>query len=167
MDGQSSSYWYYRANTSSFSGDPSSGDVLWSNVSQTSATSVNISHTTQDGVDVGIFLSLFTSGQTLIVQDQNDSTNFQKWTISSTPTDSSTFITVPVTLQSSGGTGYDEHPEQPPDHRRSLLSARRVWDEWGEVETLARLAAAARVAVLGRAGLREQRHEWSRRRARP
>jgi hypothetical protein len=56
-------------------------------------------------VDVDIFLGLIKTNDVIIVQDKNLSDNFQKFTVSATPTMLTTYITVPVTLVSSGGTG--------------------------------------------------------------
>jgi hypothetical protein len=83
---------------------------LWNNSTQISATSINISHLTRDNDDIDIFLALLTQTETIIIQDQNVSANYQKWTISGTPTNtnpgtSTSYWTYPVTLVSSGGTG--------------------------------------------------------------
>jgi hypothetical protein len=48
---------------------------------------------------------LIKTGDVIIVQDKALSDNFQKFTVSATPTLLTGYITVPVTLTSSGGTG--------------------------------------------------------------
>jgi hypothetical protein len=100
----------YQADTSNTSGYPGNGHILWNNATQISATSINVSHLTNSGEDIDIFLALLTQTETIIIQDQNVSANFQKWTISGTPTNtnpgtSTSYWTYPVTLISSGGTG--------------------------------------------------------------
>ena len=104
-DGGSANYYDYLADTTATSGAPTNGDLLWNNATQTSATQLNISHINSDGVDVDIFLSLIKTGDVIIVQDKVLSDNFQKWTVSATPTMQTGYIEVPVTLTSSGGTG--------------------------------------------------------------
>jgi hypothetical protein len=104
-DGGSANYYDYKADTTATSGNPGNGDILWNNATQISATQINISHINSDGVDVDIFLALIKTGDVIIVQDKNLSDNFQKFTVSATPTLLTGYITVPVTLTSSGGTG--------------------------------------------------------------
>ena len=93
------------ADTTATSGNPGNGDLLWNNATQISATQLNISHINADGVDVDIFLALIKTNDLIIVQDQSNSANFQKWTVSATPTIQTGYVQVPVTLTTSGGTG--------------------------------------------------------------
>jgi hypothetical protein len=100
----------YNARANITSGYPGNGNILWDNSTQISATSINISHLTRDNDDIDIFLALLVQTETIVIQDQNVSANFQKWTISGTPTHidpgtSTSYWTYPVTLISSGGTG--------------------------------------------------------------
>lgn len=109
-DGQSSSLWKYLARTTATSGYPSNGRVLWNNATQTNATTILISHLTDDNLDIDVFLALMAIGQKLIIQDRNISGNYQAWTINSTPTiinpnTPTAYWNVPVTLLDSGGTG--------------------------------------------------------------
>lgn len=84
---------------------PSSGQLRYNNATQTSATQLLVAELTDSGIDVSVFLNLIGPGAALIIQDKNDSANYQIWTVSSAPTDSGTYRTIPVTLASSGGTG--------------------------------------------------------------
>jgi hypothetical protein len=79
--------------------------LLWNNATQISATQININHINSDGIDVDIFLGLIKTNDVIIVQDANNSNNFQKWTVSATPTMQTNYVEVPVTLTSSAGTG--------------------------------------------------------------
>jgi hypothetical protein len=80
--------------------------LLWNNATQTSATQINIDHIDADNVDIDIFLEILNVGDILVVQDRNDSANFQKWEVNSTITIfTNSYVVVPVTLLSSGGTG--------------------------------------------------------------
>jgi hypothetical protein len=54
---------------------------------------------------ISTFLGLIKTNDVIIVQDANNSNNFQKWTVSATPTMQTNYVEVPVTLTSSAGTG--------------------------------------------------------------
>jgi hypothetical protein len=105
-DGQSSSFYDYVAKTTATSGSPGDTFLLWNNATQTSATQINIDHIDADNVDIDIFLEILGVGDILVVQDRANSTNFQKWEVSSAITIfTNDYVVVPVTLISSGGTG--------------------------------------------------------------
>ena len=106
-DGNSSSYYNYKADTSITSGDPGNGGTLyWNNATQTSATVIVIDHLTDTGVDVDVFLALLKTGDTIIIQDASDSANYQQWTVNGAETIyPNNYVTVPVTLETSAGTG--------------------------------------------------------------
>jgi hypothetical protein len=109
--GQSSSFYEYLANTTLFAGDPGAPFVIWDNATQTSATQINISHLTATGVDVDIFLALLTTGDTVILQDQVNSNNYQQWTVSAPVTVfPNQYVVVPVTYV---GGGYSFSNNQP------------------------------------------------------
>ena len=108
--GTSSNLFLYRANTTSTSGYPGDGDILWNNATQISATSINVSHLTDTNVDIDIFLALLSVNEQIVIQSQSSSADYQIWTISGTPTNvnpgaANSYWTYPVTLNSSGGTG--------------------------------------------------------------
>lgn len=104
-DGGSASYYDYVADTSATSGDPGTGEILWNNVIQTDASELNISHINADGVDINVFLHLLKLNDRIIIQDANDSANFQNWVVNGTYTEVTTYDVVPVSLDTSGGTG--------------------------------------------------------------
>jgi hypothetical protein len=79
--------------------------LLWNNATQISATQININHLNDDGVDIDIFLALIKTSDVIFVQDKNNSGNYQKWTVSATPTIQVGYIEIPVTLSTSAGTG--------------------------------------------------------------
>ena len=108
--GTSSNLFLYRANTSATSGYPGDGDILWNTSAQASATQINVSHLTDDNVDIDIFLALLSVSEQIIIQSQSNSADYQTWTISGAPTHyniglSNAYWTYPVTLTASGGTG--------------------------------------------------------------
>lgn len=79
--GQSSSFFEYNARTSITSGNPGNTNLIWNNVAQLSATQINVSHIERGGIDIDVFLNLLKPGDTFIIQDQNQSNNYQEWLI--------------------------------------------------------------------------------------
>lgn len=114
-DGTSSSIYYYRANTTSISGNPGLGYLSWNDLTQINSTIINLSHQTSTVVDIDIFLSLLEIGQEFVIQDVTSSSNYQRWTISGSVTNinpgaPNSYYIVPVTLDSSGGVGTTNFP---------------------------------------------------------
>lgn len=107
----SSTTWDYQANTAITVGPPPSGDIYWNNATQTAATIVGLSHLTFDNVDVDLFIDRIGVNDIVFIQDKNDSTNFQEWKCTSAITiHPNSYVEVPVTLVSSGGTGATNFP---------------------------------------------------------
>lgn len=106
VDGNSSSYYNYQIKTGTTSGDPGDGHIIYNNATQTSATALIIDHLTSNSVDIDLFLSLLKEGDTLVIQDESDSDNYQQWTVNGAETIvPNNYVTVPVTLAASNGTG--------------------------------------------------------------
>jgi len=108
--GISSSLFLYRAKTTITMGDPDSGHLIWNNVTQISSTTLSISHLTDGNLDIDIFLSQLVASEKIIVQDRNNSSNYQTWEISGTPTNinpgtPTSYWQYPVTLLNSSGLG--------------------------------------------------------------
>lgn len=109
--GGTSTFWLYSADTGITSGTPPVGDLYWNNATQTSATVIALSHITRDGVDVDLFIDNIVSGNTIVIQDQNSSPDFQTWVCSGSITvHANSYVEVPVTLSTSGGTGTTGFP---------------------------------------------------------
>jgi hypothetical protein len=105
-DGQSSSFYQYKSETTQTSGIPAAGHLFWNNTTQISATQITLSHLERGNIDIDIFLAFIKTGDVLILQDQDNSTNYQKWEISATPTVvPNSYVTLPVALLDSSGTG--------------------------------------------------------------
>lgn len=107
--GQSSSFFNYQADTGSQvlppTGTITDGHILWNQVTQVSASVIAISHIDSLGNDIDVFFPLYKQGDTFVLQDKSNSDNFQRWTISGTPTiGNNSYVLLPVTLVSSGGT---------------------------------------------------------------
>jgi collagen type VII alpha len=106
VSGVSSSVFDYRAKTTIQSGDPGDGYIIWNNTTQISSTSISIDHLDQNNQDIDVILGLVQINQQLIIQDRNDSANYQIWKVNGTPTTvPNNYWTYPVTLVSSAGTG--------------------------------------------------------------
>jgi hypothetical protein len=110
-NGGSTSAWNYNAKTNATSGYPGDGYLLWNNATQTSATSIIVSHLTDDDTDIELFLSFFVVNQKIFIQDRDDSSKNQVWLISGTPTvtgagTATAYYTFPVTLVSSAGGAF-------------------------------------------------------------
>ena len=106
ISGQSATFYNYQADANQTSGVPTTGHLFWNNASQVAATSITLSHIDALGNDIDVFFPLFKTGDTFVIQDQNNSNNFQTWEISATPTIAlNSYILIPSTLVTSGGTG--------------------------------------------------------------
>lgn len=109
--GGSTNAWNYNAKTNATSGYPGNGYLLWNNATQTSATSILVSHLTDDNTDIELFLSFFVLNQKIFIQNRDDSSQNQIWQITGTPTvtganTSTAYYTFPVTLVSSAGAAF-------------------------------------------------------------
>jgi hypothetical protein len=89
----------YKA-TNGSSGDPNSGNMLWSNFSsQTSSTFINASDTDGSSTDLTTFYNSLVSGDLLRVQAQDNADQFQEWRITSI-TNFTTYYQFAITLLS-------------------------------------------------------------------
>jgi hypothetical protein len=100
----------FRVKTTITSGDPGAGYLIYNTSTQTSATSINVSHLTEDATDIDRFLAILLSTQKIIIQERGVSANYQIFTITGAPTNvnpnaANSYWTVPVSISSSGGTG--------------------------------------------------------------
>lgn len=103
---------YFKAKVSAVSGDPGAGYLLWNNLTQTSATSININSVMSDGENVDGFLAALSQGNTIFIGIANNVVTYQGWVITGTPTftagsgGSFGYWTYPVTLSYSGGSNF-------------------------------------------------------------
>jgi hypothetical protein len=105
-NGQSTNYYRYLASTASISGNPGANYLIWDNLTQTSANQITLSHLTADNVDIDVFLSLIETGNVLIIQDEGNSNNYQKFEVSSSITVfPNSYVEVPSTFMTASGTG--------------------------------------------------------------
>jgi hypothetical protein len=101
-----SNFYLYKSINTAFSPPISSGDIVYNNANQSSATVIYISHLTRDNIDIEIFFENVSSLNDLYIQDQNNSLNYIRYNITGTPTIlPNDYILIPVLLGTSGGTG--------------------------------------------------------------
>ena len=101
--GQSNSLFPYNARTNITSGNPGNTNIIWNNATQSGATQINVSHLDRNNDDVDVFLALIPSGSTIIIQDANDSNNFQKWIVGTgVEAAPNSYWTFPITFVSGG-----------------------------------------------------------------
>ncbi len=113
LTGQSSTFYNYKADTTITSGTPAINTLYWDNATQTSSAVVTLSHIDALGNDIDVFFPLFKTNDTFIVQDQGNSSNFQTWIITATPTVVlNSYISIPVSLVTSGGTSQFSNNQQ-------------------------------------------------------
>lgn len=99
--GGGSGFYLYNVDTGDTTAPPATGKVIW-NAPQASATSVTFSHLTSDGDDIDVFLEAIQFGDVLILQDQNNSANYQKYTVNGAPTYvSNSYYTFPIDINAS------------------------------------------------------------------
>jgi hypothetical protein len=102
-DGVSVSYYRYNARANSQTPPPNAAQIMWNNATQISSSILYISHLTIGNIDIDVFLALITTGDNLIIQDQNDSNNYQRWSVSGTPTITpNDYVSIPVTYVNGG-----------------------------------------------------------------
>lgn len=98
--GGSTNTFLYKAKTTLTSGDPGSQFILWDNSTQTSATQLNISHITNNNIDIDFILALIKVNDILILQDQANSNNYQKWVVTTDAAIQTGYVEVKVSLLS-------------------------------------------------------------------
>ena len=104
--GQSSNYYSYKVHTTTQTPPTGDGEIRYNNATQTSSTVLYLDHLDNTGDDIDIFLSLLKQNDNLIIQDANDSNNYQTWRITSAPTVIlNDYTSIPVTGITSAGTG--------------------------------------------------------------
>lgn len=87
--------------------DPGDGLFKWNNGTQAGATVLYFDNQTADGVSVATFYASLGSGGFIYLQQADDSTKWQLWKWTATPTDGTGYYKFTVTLQANGGTIAD------------------------------------------------------------
>ena len=107
--GESNTVYSYRSDTT-VGGAPGSGLFRWSDATQVNSTSLSLSRIDDTGLDVTRFLALIKPTNTIVLQDESDSANFQEWQVSAASVAFPTYYQFPVTLLASDGTGTTNMP---------------------------------------------------------
>jgi hypothetical protein len=95
--------WRFDA-TSTTMADPGLGKVRIDNASASLATALALSKTTDPGTDMTAFLRSLVSGDSLSVQDQDNSANWVRYTINAAPVNNTTWWQLPLMFVSGSGT---------------------------------------------------------------
>lgn len=83
--------------------DPGSGNLKWNNATQSSSTSIYIDALTSGGFDATNYLNAVEVPSVLVIQDMDDASIFQRWTVTSI-VDSTGWFTFSVTYIDGAGT---------------------------------------------------------------
>lgn len=108
--GQSTSVFNYITDTTPSTGQPPVASIYWNNSTQISATQLSIFHIDALGIDNEFFFANLAIDQSIRIQSRVESADFQVFQLTGNPTvfnpnTPNAYITVPVTLTSSGGLG--------------------------------------------------------------
>jgi hypothetical protein len=91
--------------TSTTMADPGSGKLRINNATGSAATQMAISVTTQSGTDVTNVLKASQAGDQIVIQDKSNAANWIRYTVSSAPTNNTSWFQIPLTYVSGSGTG--------------------------------------------------------------
>ena len=109
--GLSTSYYKYKADTTTNTPPPGAGYLIWDNAIQISSSNLTFSHLSDDGIDVDVFLSLISSGSNIIIQGATSSLNYQNWKVSGSPVIvPNNYVTIPVNYIDGGYTFTNNDP---------------------------------------------------------
>lgn len=103
--GGSSSMFGYKFDTSIFP-PPASGFIQYNNSVVSSVTNVYISNFDKDGDNIDLFFSYLNPGNEFVIQDAANSSSYQLWSLSGTPTIVGSYLNCPVTLVATAGTPF-------------------------------------------------------------
>ena len=109
QNGLSSSYYRYNAIVNSQAPPINSGAVEWNNATQTGSTQVYLSHITSDNNDIEVILGGTGIGSRLIIQDRNNSENYQRFTVTSVTVTTGAYVTFGVTYVNGGYSFTNNH----------------------------------------------------------
>jgi hypothetical protein len=100
----------FKSKTNAQSGAPSNGLIIWNNVVLDAATSINVSTSTANGVDISAYFALLKTNTTLYFQEKASGQNYQRWLITSI-TNNSTYYTFGVSLLDSSPFSIDNNKD--------------------------------------------------------
>jgi hypothetical protein len=94
---------FWRYDASIVMADPGAGKFRGNASTPAASTVLAISATTDGNTDVSNALKALTVGDTVQIQDKNDSTNWARFTLSGAPVNNGTWFQLPLTYVSGGG----------------------------------------------------------------
>ncbi len=101
-----SNFYLYKSHTNTPTPPPNAGFAYYNNAIQKNATTIYISHITEDNIDIEIFFHNLSTLNEVYIQQRTASENFIKYNITGTPTVvTGSHIAIPVAQVSFGGTG--------------------------------------------------------------
>ena len=83
--GQTNNIYSYRTKTTSQSGDPGNGYILWNNSTQTSATNLIFSQIDGNSQNIEYLLAFLRTGDSIRIQSAMNSSQYQQWILTSDP----------------------------------------------------------------------------------
>lgn len=90
---------------------PAVGYIRYDNAAQISAANLYFSHIDGTARDIEILLGLYPVSTQLVIQDANNTANYQQWTLNAVPVvTAGSYVTFSVTFATSGGTGTTNFP---------------------------------------------------------
>ena len=95
----------YEIKTTIQNGDPLARHLIYNSVTQISSTRINISATDDTNLFVDPFLEQISLADILLIREDNNVLNFQRWQVTGNKQIFGTYVSVPVALVSSSGTG--------------------------------------------------------------
>jgi hypothetical protein len=105
-NGSSTSILYYKAQTTAQTPPPTTGHLRWNQANQTTATFLYLSHIDDVADDVERILEQSSTGSTVLVQDRNQSANYQSFILTGPAVATvGSYVTFPVSFVSGGGAG--------------------------------------------------------------
>ena len=109
-DGVNSNIYLYNNNLT-ITAPPANGQIRYNNASLPLATQIFVSHLTRDNIDIDAFLALISQLSIIYIQDQDSSLNYIRYNVIAPPTlTPNAFITIPVAVLDSSGTGSSNFP---------------------------------------------------------
>ncbi len=84
---------------------PASGTIRFNNATQISATEMYMSVLASDGLDLTNFIRQMRVGDTMYLQDEAASANYQNWEVTVAPVIAGGYATIGISLLNSAGTG--------------------------------------------------------------
>lgn len=94
---------FYKFSTSTVAADPGSGYLRLNAGTWAATTNAYVDQITNGGTDVTAWIAMLRTGDTIAIQDRNDSSKRGRYTVSAPPTDNTGWFTIPLTYVDGSG----------------------------------------------------------------